>query len=76
MALSIWGAGLWALFVVSAFKLPHYALPAYPAVALLAARWWIEDPPRVAGPPSCISRSSLPSRWCSRSSPRVTAAPS
>jgi 4-amino-4-deoxy-L-arabinose transferase-like glycosyltransferase len=44
MALSIWSAGLWALFVVSAFKLPHYALPAYPAVALLAARWWIEDP--------------------------------
>ncbi len=43
MALSIWSAGLWALFVVSAFKLPHYALPAYPAVALLAARWWIED---------------------------------
>jgi hypothetical protein len=43
MALSIWGAGLWALFVVSAFKLPHYALPAYPAVALLAARWWMED---------------------------------
>jgi 4-amino-4-deoxy-L-arabinose transferase-like glycosyltransferase len=43
IALSIWSAGLWALFVVSAFKLPHYALPAYPAVALLAARWWIED---------------------------------
>ena len=44
IALLIWSAGLWALFVVSAFKLPHYALPAYPAVALLAARWWIEDP--------------------------------
>jgi len=43
MALAIWSAGLWALFVVSAFRLPHYALPAYPAVALLAARWWIED---------------------------------
>lgn len=43
MALSIWSVGLWALFSVSAFKLPHYALPAYPAIALLAARWWIED---------------------------------
>ncbi len=43
IALAIWSVGLWALFAASAFKLPHYALPAYPAIALLAARWWMED---------------------------------
>ncbi len=42
-ALAIWSVGLWALVAVSAFKLPHYALPAYPAIALLAARWWMDD---------------------------------
>jgi 4-amino-4-deoxy-L-arabinose transferase-like glycosyltransferase len=43
IALAIWTTGLWALFSLSAFKLPHYGLPAYPALALLAARWWSED---------------------------------
>ena len=43
VALALWSAGLWAVFIVSAFKLPHYGLPAYPAIALLASRWWIED---------------------------------
>jgi len=43
IALAIWVFGLWALFSVTAFKLPHYGLPAYPAIALLAARWWTED---------------------------------
>ena len=43
VALALWSAGLWAVFTVSAFKLPHYGLPAYPAIALLASRWWIED---------------------------------
>ena len=43
VALAIWTIGLWALVSLSAFRLPHYGLPAYPAVALLAARWWSED---------------------------------
>jgi 4-amino-4-deoxy-L-arabinose transferase-like glycosyltransferase len=43
IALAIWVMGLWALFALSAFKLPHYGLPAYPAIALLAARWWSEE---------------------------------
>ena len=36
-----WPCGRWAcwrFFTVSPFKLPHYGLPAYPALALLAAR--------------------------------------
>src|SRR5262252_11065113 len=43
IALALWLVGLWGVFALSAFKLPHYGLPAYPAVALLAARWWTED---------------------------------
>ena len=50
--------GLWAVivvgfFTVSPFKLPHYGLPAFPALALLAARAWddcIEALPGAATP--------------------------
>lgn len=50
--------GLWAVvvvgfFTVSPFKLPHYGLPAFPALALLAARAWddcIEALPGAASP--------------------------
>lgn len=42
VALSLWAAGVFSLFVLAPFKLPHYGLPAYPALALLAARWWEE----------------------------------
>ena len=44
IALALWLVGLWGFFTLSVFKLPHYGLPAYPAVALLAARWWTERP--------------------------------
>jgi 4-amino-4-deoxy-L-arabinose transferase-like glycosyltransferase len=40
VALAIWAAGVLVLFTLSPFKLPHYGLPAYPALALLAARGW------------------------------------
>jgi len=40
LALLVWAGGLLALFGLSRFKLPHYALPAYPAIALLAVREW------------------------------------
>jgi 4-amino-4-deoxy-L-arabinose transferase-like glycosyltransferase len=42
VALALWTTGLIALFALSPFKLPHYALPAYPAIALLAVRFWKE----------------------------------
>jgi 4-amino-4-deoxy-L-arabinose transferase-like glycosyltransferase len=42
VALALWVTGLVALFVIAPFKLPHYALPVYPAVALLAVRRWTE----------------------------------
>ncbi len=41
VALTLWAVGVLALTAVSPFRLPHYGLPAYPALALLAARaWW------------------------------------
>jgi 4-amino-4-deoxy-L-arabinose transferase-like glycosyltransferase len=45
---------LWALvvigfFTLSPFKLPHYGLPAIPALALLSARVWDESIARSAG---------------------------
>ncbi len=45
---------LWALlvigfFTVSPFKLPHYGLPAFPALALLVARLWDDTLSRAPG---------------------------
>jgi len=40
VALALWAFALALVFTLSAFKLPHYGLPAYPAIAILAARWW------------------------------------
>lgn len=40
VAMALWTVGLVGLFALSRFKLPHYALPAYPAIALLAVRRW------------------------------------
>jgi 4-amino-4-deoxy-L-arabinose transferase-like glycosyltransferase len=36
----IWAALVVGFFTLSPFKLPHYGLPAFPALALLAARAW------------------------------------
>jgi 4-amino-4-deoxy-L-arabinose transferase-like glycosyltransferase len=49
VALTIWAVGVLGFFTLSPFKLPHYGLPAYPAVALLAARAWREAAPRPLG---------------------------
>ncbi|HEV8472673.1 MAG TPA: glycosyltransferase family 39 protein [Methylomirabilota bacterium] len=40
LALALWAVGVLALTTLSPFRLPHYGLPAYPALALLAARAW------------------------------------
>ena len=38
--LALWVIVVIGFFTVSPFKLPHYGLPAFPALALLAARAW------------------------------------
>jgi len=50
VTLAAWAVGLWGFFSLLAFKLPQYGLPAYPAVALLAARWWTERGGRTRAP--------------------------
>lgn len=40
---ALWPLVVIAFFTVSAFKLPHYGLPAFPALALLVARVWDES---------------------------------
>ncbi len=37
--LLVWAAGWWLLVEAVPTKLPHYVLPAYPALAMLAAAW-------------------------------------
>jgi len=49
VALALWAVGVLVLFTLSPFKLPHYGLPAYPAVALLAARAWGDAKARPRG---------------------------
>jgi 4-amino-4-deoxy-L-arabinose transferase-like glycosyltransferase len=39
-----WIVPSWLVFELVATKLPHYPLPLYPAVALLAAHWVLEKP--------------------------------
>jgi hypothetical protein len=46
VALALWAVGLLAVTALSRFRLPHYGLPAYPALALLAARAWMTPRPR------------------------------
>jgi len=46
IALALWAVGVFVLTALSPFRLPHYGLPAYPAIALLAARGWRELPVR------------------------------
>ena len=42
VALALWAVAVLGLTALSPFRLPHYGLPAYPAIALLAARAWVE----------------------------------
>src|SRR5205814_9950102 len=41
--LALWTVVVLGFFAISPFKLPHYGLPAFPALALLVARVWDES---------------------------------
>ena len=65
VALALWAIGVLGLTALSPFRLPHYGLPAYPAIALLAARGWSEVSGARAG---AAARGAVLARW--RSPPR------
>lgn len=44
--LLVWGLGAWILFELTPTKLPHYILPAYPALALLCGLWVVRESAR------------------------------
>ena len=46
---AVWPLAVIAFFALSPFKLPHYALPAFPALALLVARVWDESIEAIPG---------------------------
>lgn len=49
LLMSLWALLVLGFFTASPFKLPHYGLPAFPAMALLAARVWDEAIAGVVG---------------------------
>lgn len=52
LLLALWAGGSLAVVMLSPFKLPHYGLPAFPALALLVAKLWDEVLEGVPGTPS------------------------
>lgn len=49
--LALWTLLVVGFFTVAPFKLPHYGLPAFPAMALLVARLWDDTVSRARGAP-------------------------
>jgi len=47
--IALWPLVVVGFFAISPFKLPHYGLPAFPALALLVARMWDESIDAVPG---------------------------
>ncbi len=52
LLVGLWGAGFLAMLTLSPFKLPHYGLSAFPAMALVVAKAWDDALAGRAGAPS------------------------
>src|SRR5207245_1567242 len=55
--IALWPLVVIGFFALAPFKLPHYGLPAFPALALLVARMWdetIDATPGSARPPALL----------------------
>jgi len=55
LLLALWVVGVIGAVALSPFKLPHYGLPAFPALALLVAKVWDEVLDGKPGAPSAAS---------------------
>jgi 4-amino-4-deoxy-L-arabinose transferase-like glycosyltransferase len=53
---AVWAAVVIGFFTVAPFKLPHYGLPAFPALALIAARAWDDT---IAAAPGAVRPRAL-----------------
>ncbi len=60
LLLGLWSAAILGFFTLSPFKLPHYALPAFPALALLVAKLWDDVLEGAPGAPSARTLLILP----------------
>ena len=60
LLLGLWSATVLAFFTISPFRLPHYALPAFPAMALLVAKLWDDVLEGSPGSPSAQALLTLP----------------
>jgi 4-amino-4-deoxy-L-arabinose transferase-like glycosyltransferase len=47
--LLLWAVTTWIMFEAAPTKLPHYTLPAYPALAILSAMWLTQAPANSSG---------------------------
>jgi 4-amino-4-deoxy-L-arabinose transferase-like glycosyltransferase len=47
--LLVWALSWWLLVEIVPTKLPHYVLPAYPPLAILAALWLVDTPRSIRG---------------------------
>ena len=56
LLLGLWSVMVLGFFTVSPFKLPHYGLPAFPAMALLVAKVWDDA---LDGKPNALSPRAL-----------------
>jgi 4-amino-4-deoxy-L-arabinose transferase-like glycosyltransferase len=54
LLLTLWAVGAVAAVALSPFKLPHYGLPAFPALALIVAKHWDEMLEGKPGAPSAL----------------------
>jgi hypothetical protein len=59
VVLALWMLGVFGGAALSSFRLPHYALPAYPALALLAARAWMASRSRALVVASAVCLAAL-----------------
>src|SRR5574337_171230 len=60
LLLGLWSAAVLVVFTLSPFKLPDYALPAFPAMALLVGKLWDDVLERAPGAPSAQTLLVLP----------------
>ncbi len=58
-----WAVPTWLVFEISLTKLPHYTLPAYPAIAILTAKFLIDGLPSMSNTPRRLPLALIIAMW-------------